>query len=307
MSKNNSQLKIPTLDESVLAALGFFNSNPPALLKTSRFHFPLVIGSGNAYNTALALFGQRPAIIADESNFKEITKNYNRAIKSKLVDQSLIISASGEKDSIWEIKLAKKIGLKTTLLTCSPDSPAAHLADNVISYQKLPEPYTYNTSTYLGMILGASQEKPAKIERFIKTLKLPRGFKAYQAYSFLLPDKFQPLAEMIRIKKDELFGPHLSLRAFTKGEARHAKFVHPWNKELVISLGSNPYFGLKEHRWEIKTPRQIGPAFVMALTYYLIGLIQKSKEPYFKKHLAAFCIQGTKPYGQKKPFPIIVK
>ncbi len=301
---------LPNLDVSVIAALDFFTKNPPAQLKLNQFKFPLVIGSGNAYNTALVLFGSRPSVIADESNFSQIIKNYKPWIKNKNITQALIISASGEKDSIWEIKLAKKYKLKTTLLTCSPNSPSAMLADKIIVYQKLPEPYTYNTSTYLGMLLGASQERAKDIKKFLKNIKLPkrpRNFKNYLAYSFLLPDEFKALAPMIEIKKDELFGPHLSLRAFSLGEARHAKFVHPWNKELVISLGKNKYFGSKAERWEIKLPKNAKAGLVMALSYYLIGKIQASKIPYFKKHIAQFCLNGTQAYGQKKPFPIIVE
>ena len=76
----------------------------------------------------------------------------------------VVISASGEKDAVWEVELAKKSGLKTVLITCSPDSSAAKMADQVFAYKKLPEPYTYNTSTYLGMILSATSEKAENIK-----------------------------------------------------------------------------------------------------------------------------------------------
>lgn len=298
---------LPNLDASVLAALDFFTKNPPARLNLQTFSFPLVVGSGNAYNTGLVIFGNRPAIVANESNFAQIIKNYQSWIKNKSITQALVISASGEKDSIWEAKLAKKYGLKTTLLTCNPNSNAAQIADKVIVYKKLPEPYTYNTSTYLGMLLGASGEKVETIKKFLKKIKLPKNFKNYAAYSFLLPDKFGGLAPMLEIKKDELFGPHLSLRAFNFGEARHAKFVNTWNKELVISLGENKYFGFKANRWEIKLPDNAGIGFIMALTYYLIGKIQETKTPYFKKNIAKFCLDGPRAYGPKNPFPLIVE
>jgi hypothetical protein len=42
---------------------------------------------------------------------------------------------------------------------------------------------------------------------------------------------------MLDIKRHELFGPKVSLRAFSFGEARHAKFVIRDKKELVISFG----------------------------------------------------------------------
>jgi len=299
--------KLPNLSESVLAALDFFSKNKPPRLNLKQFNFPLVVGSGNAYNTGLIIFGQQSAIISNESNFKQTIAGYKKLIKNKTIKQALVISASGEKDSVWEIKLAKKNNLKTTLLTCSSQSTAARWVDQTLVYQKLPEPYTYNVSTYLGMILSTTGEDSQKIKKIISTVKLPKNFSKYQAYAFILPDEASSVAPMLEIKRNELFGPHLSLRAFSFGEARHARFVHPWNKELVISLGENKYFGDPKHRWSIKLPPQPKEGLIMALTYYLIGRIQETKPPYFKKHLAKFCQVGPRPYGHTKPFPIIVK
>lgn len=300
-------MKLPTLDESVVAALDLFAKNEPPRLDTKKFDFPIVVGSGNAYNTGIAIFGNQPAIIASESNFRQVLDNYQALIKAKKITQAVIISASGEKDSIWETELARKKGLKTTLMTCNPDSSAAKIADKTVAYRKLPEPYTYNTSTYLGMFISASGEKAAKIKKFISSLKISKKLDNYSAYAFILPDEFAAITPMLEIKRHELFGPHLSLRAFTYGEARHAKFVHPWDKELVISLGKNGYFGDKRHRAEIKLPKDAGIGLVLALTYYIVGRIQKIKPPYFQKDIAGFCLDyGYKAYGQKKPFDIIV-
>lgn len=298
---------LPNLDESVLAALDFFQTNPPARLNLKKFHLPLVAASGNAYNTAQAIFAGQPAIIANESNFRQILKAYRPLIKNKIIKEALIISASGEKDSVWEIIAAKRAGLKTYLLTCHPDSSAARLTDSTVAYKKLPEPYTYNTSTYLGMFLGATGENPQIIKNFIRRLKLPRNFSKFSAYAFILPDDWGAIAPMLEIKRDELFGPHLALRSFSAGAARHAKFVNVWNKELVISLGQNKYFGMKKSRWEIKLPTTFGPAGALALTYYLVGKIQASRSAYFKNNIARWCQEGPKAYGQKKSFPVIVK
>ena len=298
---------LPNLNETVLAALDFFSKNKPAKLNLKSFSFPLVVGSGNAYNTAQIIFSGAPAIIASESNFKQTLVDYKKLIKTKVITQAIIISASGEKDSVWEIKLAKKNGLKTTLLTCSPDSSAAKIADKVISYKKLAEPYTYNVSTYLGIIAAAGNEDVSKIKKIITSLKLPTNFKKYSAYSFILPDEFGAIAPMLEIKRNELFGPYLSLRAFSFGEARHAKFINNSEKELVISFGINKYFGLKNNRWQINIPKNSGNSFIMALAYYLIGKIQESKPPYFKKNIEKFCLEGPKAYGSNKPFSVIVK
>ncbi len=299
--------KLINLDQGVISALNFFMKNKPPRLDLKKFQFPIVVGSGNAYNTGKIIFSKQLAIFANESNFKNIIKSYSPLIKNKAIKQALIISASGEKDAVWELKLAKKKGLKTTLLTCNPDSSGAKVADEVINYKKIPEPYTYNISTYLGMVLSTEKEEVKKIKTFVKKQKLPRNFKKYKAYSFVLPDEFAEIVPMLDIKKNELFGPHLNVRAFTYGEARHAKFVIPWEKELVISLGKNKYFGESKHRWEINLPKKINNSLVMALTYYLIGKIQKSKPPYFKKNIKKFCQEGPKAYGNTKPFDVIVK
>ena len=299
-------MNLPNLNETVIAALDFFIKNRPPRLDRSKFRFPLVVASGNAYHTAQIVFSGRPAIIANESNFKQLIAGYKSLIKNKVISEALVISASGEKDSVWEVRLAKKLGLKTVLLTCSPNSSAAAKADKTIAYRKLPEPYTYNVSTYLGMILGATGEDPKKIKTAIQKIKLPKNFTSYLAYAFVLPDEMGMVAPMLEIKRHELFGAHLSLRAFSAGEARHAKFVNAWDKELVISLEKNKYFGLPKQRLEINIPKGTGAGMTMALSYYLVGLIQAAKTPYYKKNVENFCQTGPEAYGEDKPFPIIV-
>lgn len=298
--------QLPNLDESVLKALDFFKNNPPAKFKLKTNSLRFVVGSGNAFNTGKIIFKEQPAIFASESDFREKLIAYKNLIKSGVIKEALIISASGEKDAAWEIEAAKKYGLKTTLMTCSPNSSGAKLADSVIAYRKIAEPQTYNISTYLGMIMSVSGEKAQDIKNTIKKLHLPKNYTSYSAYTFVLPDEFAEITPMLEIKRHELFGPHLSLRAFSAGEARHAKFVMPWEKELVISLGKNKYFGLKEHRFQVKMPKNYGPGLVMALTYYLIGQIQKAKTPYYKKNIAKYCVEGPKAYGKKEPFEVIV-
>ena len=302
-----TKYKIKSLDEIVLAALDFFSKNEAPRLEVSQFKFPLVVGSGNAYQTGKIIFGNRSAIYATESDFKAVLKQYDKLIKDKTITEAIIISASGEKDSVWELELAKKSGLKTTLLTCSPESSAAKIANQTTNYRKLPEPYTYNTSTYLGMILSATGEKTEMIKKFLKKLKVPKRFKQYQSYAFILPDKFANLAPMLDTKRHELFGPKVSLRAFSFGEARHAKFVVRDKKELVISFGKNLYFGEPEARWEINLPDSADFGTLMAVTYFLTGLIQKSKPDYFKKNIIRFCgNDGYKAYESTKPFDVIV-
>lgn len=304
MKKEN----LPSLGKITLDAISYFAKKKPSKLNLKNFKFPLVVGSGNAYNAGQIIFGKQKAIFANESNFREITKNYRELISKKIINEAVIISASGEKDSVWEVKLAKKLGLKTSLLTCSPNSSAAKIADYVYTYHKLPEPYTYNTSTYLGMILGATQEDPKQILKYLKSIKLPRDYRKYNSYALVLPDKFAALAPMLEIKGHELFGPKLSLRAFSEGEARHAKFVIRDEKELVISFAENLYFGQPKHRWEIKLPKKNDYGLMMVITYFLVGQIQEAKTPWFQKNIYNFCDDyGWKPYGGSKSFDVIVK
>ncbi len=301
-------MNLPRLDEIVLASLDFFIAKPPVTLDLAKITFPFVVGSGNASHTGRILFSGSAAVICDESNFKSQAAAYTTAVKQGLIKDTVVISASGEKDSVWEVEFAKSLGLQTTLLTCKPNSTAAKIADSVYAYKSIAEPYTYNTSTYLGMILSATKEDPAAIKDYINTLALPRGFEGYEAYAFVLPDKFQAIAPMIEIKRDELFGPHLMLRANSEGISRHAKFVHPWDKELVISVGNEqPFFGDPKHRWHLPIPEWAGFGFMQSLGYYICGKIQAAKPPYFFDHVGAFCTDyGPKAYGKNQNFEVIV-
>lgn len=300
------QEKLPNLDESVLAALNFFTKEKPGFPDKLFEAMPIIVGSGNAYNAGRVIFRNQAAIFANESNFKRILKEYQALISKKFIKEALIISASGEKDSIWEIELAKKLGLKTILFSCAPNSSATKIADKVFIFKKLREPYTYNVSTYLGMILGAENAEPKKILATLKNLPFPKDFVNYKAYSFILPDEFTDIAPMLEIKKHELFGPRLSIRAFSQGEARHAKFVIPWKKELIISFGENKFFGEKKQRWEIKMKPESKAALIMALSYFIIGKIQATKPPYFKNNIKNYCANGAKAYKSEKSFSVIV-
>ncbi|MEI7620667.1 MAG: hypothetical protein WCJ57_03825 [Candidatus Falkowbacteria bacterium] len=301
-------MKLINLNQAVYNALQFFSENKAPKAEFQKIKFPLVVGSGNAYNTGTILFASHPAIFADESNFKATLKKYNSLLKNKVIKEAVVISASGEKDSVWELELAKKHKLKTTLLTCSPNSSASKIADKVYSYRKLSEPYTYNTSTYLGMILSSTKENPEKILHFLKQIKLPRNFRNYSNYSFVLPDEYIEICDMLNIKGRELFGPHLQVRAYSEGHSRHAKFVHQDKSELVIGLGiKNKYFGDLKNRLDIKIPKSTDFALMLCLGYSIIGRIQESKPPYFQRNIAKFCEDyGPKAYGSNKPFEVIV-
>jgi hypothetical protein len=301
-------MNLPNLDEIVLKSLDFFIKNPPPALDLDQFEMPFVVGSVNAFFTGQIIFSGRAAIFANESNFESAVKSYQPIITQKLVTQAVVISASGEKDSVWELELAKKLGLKTTLLTCKPNSTGAKIADQILAYKSIAEPYSYNTSTYMGMILSTTGEKPEEIKKAIDGLTLPKDFGKYQAYSFVLDDKYLNLTSMIITKGEELFGPRLMIRAYTQGYARHAKFINRTDKELVISLGTkNEYFGDPNNRWNIDLPADANFGTVMALSYYICGKIQEVKPAYFKQNIKAWANDyGPKAYGRTQVFDLIV-
>ncbi|OGK21617.1 hypothetical protein A2866_03880 [Candidatus Roizmanbacteria bacterium RIFCSPHIGHO2_01_FULL_39_8] len=302
-------MKLFTLDQIVIQALDFFIKDAPPSVDVQQFNSPFVVGSGNAYNTGVVLFSGKNTTLADESTFRTVLQQTPKKTKDGSLKDVVVISASGSKDSVWEIELAKKLGFKTTLLTTKAHSDGAKIADKVIVFQSIPEPYTYNVSTYMGMILGATNENPSKIKAFIQKLAFPSGFSKHTGFAFVVPDRFAPLCQFIDIKKSELFGPHVSLRAFSQGHARHAKFVIRTPQELVISLGQkNEFFGDPKHRWDIYLPDDFDFAAMMATTYYIIGKIQESKPPYYMDNITRYVNKdGPKAYGpNKKPFEIIV-
>lgn len=301
-------MEIPTLNQTVLSTLQFFATNKPPTFQVDTYNLPFVVGSGNALSTGKIIFSEKAAIFADESSFKSTIQSYKPVIEKGLISQAVVISASGEKDSVWELELAKKMGLSTTLFTCKQGSSAAKIADKVIACRSIAEPYTYNTSTYLGMILASTGEDPNKILDFMKGLRIPSDLTQYEAYAFALTDLYLNITPMVVVKRDELFGPHIMIRSFTFGHARHAKFVHPWEKELVISIGEeNNHFGVPDHRWNIDLPSFASFGTVMALCYDICGLIQEAKHPYFKENITAFCTDyGPKAYGKAQKFEVIV-
>ena len=313
MSKDNgketSVENIPNLDQVVMQALDFFAKNRPSSIDVGRFKSPFVVGSGNADNTGRIIFSRKGATFADESDFESVMASSNKKTQDGLPRDVVVISASGGKDSPGEIRLAKENGLKTTLLTTKADSEAAKIADDVIVFESIAEPYTYNTSTYMGMMLGAAYEDPSRIKEFIESLKFPENFGAYKRYAFVVPDEFMQICPMLEIKQSELFGSKVAIRAFPQGHARHAKFVIRDPQELVISLGQkNEFFGDPNHRWDLDLPKDMKFAGIMAVTYYIVGRIQASKLPYFKENIARYVSEdGPRAYGSEtKPFDLIV-
>ncbi len=276
---------IADLHEVVLHALDLHSSYEIPELRLPPARRRLVVASGNALPTGRILFAEEPALFASESQYEA------RLAGAPDIDHAVVISASGTKHA--PIVLADLIqrGLEPHLITAEPKSPAARLlpAERVVATRSLPEPLTYNTSTYLGMILAKTREDPARIKRFILDEIDPAlpDFQPYRAFYLMLRPRFEVEQPMFVTKFDELFGGRLTGRCYTSEQTLHAKTVVPWDKELFIDFGcGNDRFGTA--RLSLPMPEAAGFAEMMAVGYYAIGRIQAAMPPWFKEHVGAY-------------------
>jgi hypothetical protein len=279
------------LDECVVNALELFIKNKLKSMNLPKFKRPLVVGSGNAAVTGRILFEGSDAVFADESNYKLKLKSV------KNIDGGILISASGGKHAPIIARELKKRGKKVVLITCNENALAKKYADKVFVSPKNVEPYTYNTSTYMGMILSKTKENPKKILQYLKKIKVP-NLKKYNAYFIIVPEEFDNVRELFVTKFNELFGPMINGRVATPEQMKHAKTVIPSDKELFIGLGfKNKLWGKK--RWDIKLPKGAKHAAIMAIGYYIIGKMQKQHKPYFKQNIVEYTKEISKVYGQE--------
>ncbi len=290
---NNFTLEnLPDLDTVVMGALELFAS---AKLPdtTVPFRRPLVVGSGNAASTGRIIFAQNDAVFANESSYLSALDRVGD------IDGAVLISASGGKHAIVIAQTLKKRGLPAVLFTNNPKAPAAEYFQEgtVRIFPKNREPYTYNTSTYLGMILADTGEQPSSVRSFIETHlsnDLVSTFSSSTAFTFILPGEYEELTNMLRTKFDELFGPKVLGRFFTTEEVKHAKTVVEDNDEIFINFTDRP---LGEGR-EIMISLPSGYGGALAATYYIVGLIQRSQPPYFKNNIARYCEESSATFGQ---------
>lgn len=276
------------LDECVLQALDLFIRERPQSLPFPKSKRPLIVGSGNAAVTGKILFRNKDAVFADESDYEQKLQTYP-------IDHAVIISASGGKHAPIIAQNVSQQQIPSLLITCNEKAPARKYVDKVSLSPKHPEPYTYNTSTYLGMILSATQENPKTIKKYLKQLQIP-DLKRYSAFYIILPNEFELLREMFITKFDELFGPKVNGRVYTVDQTKHAKTIVPSEKELFIGLGvKNMTWGT--HRINY-VPSELGYAKLLALGYYLIGSIQKQKPDYFKNNIFSYAKEASNLFGQ---------
>jgi len=281
------------LDECVMSALDLFIESKLPKLQLGSYKRPLVVGSGNAAVTGRILFEGKPAVFADESTYK--TK-----LKAAKPDGAILISASGSKHAPIIAKDLNKRRIETRLLTCNPNAPAARFVDKTFVFPKQSEPYTYNTSTYLSMILAHTKEDPKQIKEHIRRVqrRVSKDIGSYNAYFLIVPSKFDALRKMFATKFDELFGPMVNGRIFTPEQTKHAKTIVQSDKELFISFGyENKVWGMS--RLNISLPKNADFGALMAIGYFVIGKIQKNKPQYFKRNIERYARKASELFGSR--------
>ena len=284
---------IPDLDICVLGALEFFSGQKLPKININRKKTILVLGSGNALDTGRMIFSDYHAHFESESTYKQKLKNLKFSL-------AVLISASGEKHAPKIAKHLKSKKIKTILFTNNSKAPAAKFASETLVFPKQREPYTYNTSTYISMILGQTHEDPKKIYRHIKKIDklIPKDLSKYEAFYFIVPSKFDSIRSMFVTKFDELFGPKITGRVFTKEQTKHAKTVISSDKELFVSFGKkNINYGTK--RLNIPLPKNTDYGTIMTIGYYLIGKIQKQDPAFFKRNIVKYTDKASKIFKQK--------
>jgi len=289
--KKMSVRNLPDLDKVVVDALNLFIREKVPKLNLGKFKRPLVVGSGNAAATGRILFRDSDAVFADEGTYMEKLK----AVKE--IDGAILLSASGGKHAPIIAKELRKRKIRTILLTNNKNAAASKVVDKTFVLPKQVEPYTYNTSTYMSMVIAKTQESPKKILDYLEKLKIP-DLKKYNAYYIIIPAKYDNVREMFLTKFDELFGPMVNGRIFTPEQTKHAKTVVGSDKEFFLSIGyDNKNFG--KNRLNITLPKWADHATVIAIGYYFIGHIQRQNPQYFKKNIAAYTKDASKLFKQE--------
>lgn len=286
---------LPTLDVAVLGALELFIKEDLPKIKID-YKKPLVVGSGNALATGKILFRDSFATFSSESDFEEKLKNL------KEIDGVVLISASGGKDAPQIVKKSKEYKKQVTLITNNKNSLAQNLLDkkdNFFIFPKQREPYTYNTSTYLGMIFGKTGENPKKIYDFInkKLSKIDFSkFKEYERFYFIIPDKFDLISRMFHFKFMELFGRTIARDIETESGIKHGTTVVKSNELFVYFGGSNK--SRESNSINIPLPSTADYGAMMAIGYFVIGKLQGIKENYFSKGLTEYTKEMSRKFNQ---------
>lgn len=291
---------IPNLDTVVLGALQLFQKKSLPKIDISKYRRPLIVGSGAAEACGRIIFSKIDAVFASESSYEAILKD------NPTIDGVVLVSASGGKHAPVIAKTAIRYGKNVTLITNTENSAASNILSSESScseyvFPKNREPYTYNTSTYMGMILGATAENPAEIEQYIydviDKIELP-DFSKYDKYFLIVPPEMSQIIRMFNLKFIELFGRNIARDIETSEYMRHATTVAPSN-ELFISFGyKNDTWGPDNRRLNVSLPENYNYGALMAIGYYVIGQIQKAYPNYYKDNIVKYTEEISKIFGQ---------
>ena len=281
---------LPSLSQCTLGALELFSEEGLPDVKIKEFKRPLIVGSGNAIVTAKVLYRDQDAIFADETNYKSAL--------DKNCDGVLVFSASGGKHAPIIAEEAKKRGKGVQLITCTSSSQAEEIVgkENTIVTKKNREPYTYNTSTYMGWIFAKTRESPDSIREFILNNVKPSvssKLENYNGFLLVTPDQFSSLNQLFEVKFIELFGRKVARDVKSYEELKHAITVVPSETELCISFGQGE-IDFTGDKLNIPLPENCGPAAMMAIGYYVIGLIQEQHPQYFKNNIKNYVERNSK-------------
>lgn len=287
---------LPSLSTTVLGGLELFIRDGLPVLQIKDLKKPIIVGSGNAKVTAGILFADHDAIFADENNYQEAAEREN--------DGAVIFSASGEKHATIVARYYTSRGIPTYLVTCNPDSSAGKIVgkENTIVTRKNREPYTYNTSTYMGWIFALTKEDPKRIYDFINTKvksAVPKNIGDYSGYLLVTPEGFSRGNQLFETKFIELFARRTARDVKTFEELKHAITVVPYEKEACIQFGEGEVDFDEKRKIRIPLPKDAGVAAIMAIGYYVIGRIQEAKPPYFKENIEAYIRRAAStPFGK---------
>jgi hypothetical protein len=291
------------LDVCVRNALDLFLDPQTKFPKPNlaRFRRPLVVGSGNAIATGRIIFDKMDAVFADESSYQ------GKLDAVDAIDGVVLLSASGGKHAPIIAKDVKARGRKIILFTCNPSSLAGSDVDEVHVFPSRPEPYTYNTSTYLGMLMSCLIDKPrdeaGRILDHIHQVVDPalensgKHLGDYEAFFVLVPEEFDLARVMLTTKFVELFGRRIARDVFTWEQSKHATTVVEAPKELFLAFGQENTTLGKEHL-NIPLPKNATYAAMIAVGYYVIGKLQAQKPDWFKQSIESYVRRASEAFGQ---------
>lgn len=292
------------LDTCVLNALDLFRDPKTEFPKPNlaQFRRPLVVGSGNAIATGRIIFDRHDAVFADESTYRGKLD----AIGS--IDGVVLLSASGGKHAPIIARDVRSRDRKIVLFTCNPSPLAKDDVNELHVFPSRPEPYTYNTSTYMGMMMSCMIDQPRQeAERILDHIRQVvdptlqnwgKRLGDFDAFYLLVPEEFDLIRIMLATKFVELFARRIARDVFTWEQSKHATTVVETPKELFLAFGpENTTLG--KERLNIPLPEDATFPAIMATGYYVIGKLQTQKPAWFKEGIESFAQRASKAFRQK--------